>query len=55
MMEMLYWKFFYIPQMIVILVFFIEVEMKNPDNINEKTKSFPFAPEKKILMISVII
>ena len=36
--------------------YFIEVDLKYPDNIKEKTKNFPFAPENKIiLMISVII
>ena len=30
--------------------FFIEVDLKNPDNIKEKTKNFPFAPvNKKII------
>ena len=27
--------------------YFIEVDLKNPDNIKEKTKHFPFAPENK--------
>ena len=27
--------------------YFIEVDLKNPDNIKEKTKKFPFAPENK--------
>ena len=36
--------------------YFIEVDLKYPDKIKEKTKHFPFAPEKKsILMISVIL
>ena len=36
--------------------YFFEVDLKHPDNIKEKTKHFPFAPEKKsILMILVII
>ena len=37
--------------------YFNEVDLKYPDNIKLKTKSFPFAPEKKkiILKISVII
>ena len=26
---------------------FIEVDLKNPDNITYKTKTFPFAPENK--------
>ena len=37
--------------------YFIEIDLKYPDNIKVKTKSFPFAPEikKLILRISVII
>ena len=38
--------------------YFVEVDSKYPDNIKEKTKNFPFAPENKkklILTISVII
>ena len=37
--------------------YFIEVDVKYTDNVKEKTKNFPFAPENKktILMISVII
>ena len=27
--------------------YFIEVDLKYPDKIKEKTKNFPFAPEKK--------
>ena len=27
--------------------YFIEVDLKYPDNIKEKTKNFPFAPENK--------
>ena len=30
------------------IVYFIEVDLKYPDNLKEKTKLFPFAPEKKI-------
>ena len=26
--------------------YFIEVDLKYPDNIEKKTKNFPFAPEK---------
>ena len=33
--------------MIVTLGFFVEVDLIYPDNIKEKTKHFPFAPEKK--------
>ena len=35
----------------------IEVDLKYPDNIKDKTKNFPFAPVNKkiILMILVII
>ena len=30
--------------------FFIEVDIKNPDNLKQKTKKFPFAPvNKKII------
>ena len=29
--------------------YFIEVDLKYPDNIKEKTKNFPFAPENKII------
>ena len=37
--------------------YFIEVDSKYPDNIKQKTKNFPFAPEnkKKILIILMII
>ena len=31
--------------------FFVEVELKNPANTKEKTKIFPFAPEKKLVVI----
>ena len=36
---------------------FSDVHLKNPDNLKEKTKQFPFAPgnKKTILMILVII
>ena len=27
--------------------YFVEVDLKYPDNIKEKTKHFPFAPENK--------
>ena len=33
--------------MITKLVFFIEVDLKYPNNIKEKTKNFPFCPEIK--------
>ena len=29
------------------IVYFLEVDLKYPDNIKEKTKSFPFCPENK--------
>ena len=29
--------------------YFVEVDIKYPDNIKEKTKNFPFAPENKII------
>ena len=29
--------------------YFIEVVLKYPDNIKQKTKNFPFCPEKKII------
>ena len=29
--------------------YFIEVDLKYPDNIKEKTKDFPFAPENKVI------
>ena len=29
--------------------YFIEVDLKYPDNIKEKTKNFPFCPENKII------
>ena len=29
------------------IVYFIEVDLNYPDNIKEKTKQFPFAPENK--------
>ena len=29
------------------IVYFVEVDLKYPDNIKEKTKSFPFCPENK--------
>ena len=37
--------------------YYIEVNLKHPDNINEKTKNFHLLPKTKqiILMISVII
>ena len=35
--------------------FFIEVDLKYPDNIKEKTKHFPFAPEKKLIMMILVI
>ena len=31
--------------------YFIEVDLKYPDNMKEKTKHFPFAPEKKLILI----
>ena len=29
--------------------YFVEVDLRYPDNINEKTKIFPFCPENKII------
>ena len=29
--------------------FSVEVDLESPDNINEETKDFPFAPEKKVI------
>ena len=29
--------------------FFVEVDLRYPDNIKEKTKNFPFYPENKII------
>ena len=29
--------------------YFAEVDLRNPDNIKEKTKIFPFCPENKII------
>ena len=34
--------------MIVILVFFVEVDIKLSDEINQKTKTFTFCPENEI-------
>ena len=39
-----------------VIGYFIEIDLKYPDDIKEKTKPFPFAPEKRrILVILVII
>ena len=36
--------------------YFIEVHLKYPDNIKEKTKHFPFCPEnKKLILINIVI
>ena len=35
--------------MIVFFGYFIEVHLRYPDNIEEKTKNFPFCPENKII------
>ena len=35
--------------------YFIEVDLKYPDNIREKTKHFPFAPGKKIILMDFVI
>ena len=35
--------------------YFIEVDLKYPDNIKEKTKNFPFAPEKKKLILILLV
>ena len=29
--------------------YFIEVDLRYPDDIKDKTKSFPFAPESKVI------
>ena len=29
--------------------YFVEVDLKNPDNIHYKTKNFPFAPKNRII------
>ena len=31
--------------------YFVEVDLKYPDNIKEETKNFPFTPENKIIDI----
>ena len=33
--------------MLTKLVIFSEIDLKNPDNIKEETKNFPFCPENK--------
>ena len=35
--------------------YFIEVDLKNPDNIKQKTKNFPFAPENKKIILDEFI
>ena len=35
--------------------YFVEVDLKHPDNIKEKTKSFPFPPEKKSILKIIIM
>ena len=35
--------------------YFIEVDLKYPDNIKGKTKNFPFASEKKIILMILVI
>ena len=35
--------------------YFIEVDLKNPDNKKEKTKHFPFAPENKKLILLILV
>ena len=35
--------------------YFVEVDLKHPDNIKEKTKYFLFAPEKKILILMILM
>ena len=35
--------------------YFIEVNLKYPDNIKEKTKNFPFAPVKKKLVLIILV
>ena len=31
------------------IVFFVEVDIKYPDNMKEKTKNFPYCPENEVL------
>ena len=35
--------------------YFIEVDLKYPDNIKQKTKNFPFAPVKKKLTLMILV
>ena len=36
--------------------YFLEVDLKHTDNIKEKTKNFPFCPEKKkLILINIMI
>ena len=30
--------------------YFVEVDLKYPDDIKEKTKNFPYCPEKKLFL-----
>ena len=34
---------------------FMEIVLKYPDNIKKKTKHFPFAHEKKLMLIILVI
>ena len=33
---------------------FIDIQLTFPDNIKEKTKNFPFAPEKKLILMILV-
>ena len=35
--------------------YFVEVDLKYPDNIKEKTKKFPIAPLKKKLSLMILL
>ena len=35
--------------------YFVEVDLTYRDNIKEKTKNFPFAPEKKLFLMTLVI
>ena len=35
--------------------YFVEVDLKYSDNIKQKTKIFPFAPEKKLFLKILVI
>ena len=35
--------------------YFVEVDLKYPDNIKQKTKNFPFAPENKKIFVIILM